>query len=63
MGARKLAQTQIIAVRGDRDKLAPQANFENNLRALAEAGLDVQQIEFSGGHHLDDALLVRLAQA
>ena len=63
MGAKKLAHTQIVAVRGKRDELTSPAGFERNLRILTEAGLGVQQIEFSGGHRLDDALLVRLAQA
>lgn len=61
MGARKLAQTRIDVVRGNRDALTSQAGWDKNLRTLAEAGLGYQQHEFSGGHHLDDALLVRLA--
>ena len=61
MGARKLAHTRIDVVRGNRDEVTSQAGLEKNLRTLAEAGLGYQQHDFSGGHHLDDALLARLA--
>ena len=63
MGAKKLAHTRIVAVRGDQDKLTSQDGFAGSLRILSEAGIEYQQLEFSGGHHLDDATLVQLANA
>ncbi len=63
MGAKKLAHTRIVAVRGDHDKLTSEEGFASNLRILSEAGIGFQQLEFGGGHHMDDTTLVQLAQA
>jgi predicted esterase len=61
IGARKLAQTAIVAVRGSRDELTSQSTFERNLRVLDDVGLSYQLYHFEGGHHLDEGTLRRLA--
>jgi predicted esterase len=60
-GARKLAHARIDVVRGDRDESVPQAALERNLRAFDEVKLSYHLHSFSGGHHLDDEMLRRLA--
>ena len=62
MGARKLADTRIDAVRGDNDELTPQWALERNLGVLSGVGLRYQLHNFSGGHHLDGDLLQKLAE-
>ena len=59
--ARKLAKTRIDVVHGSRDELTARDGLSRNLRALDEVGLKYHKHEFEGGHRLDDATLVRLA--
>lgn len=61
IGVRKLADTRIDAVRGDRDELTSKAVAERNLGVLNGVGLRYRLHEFSGGHHLDTDLLQTLA--
>jgi predicted esterase len=61
MGARKLADTRIDAVRGDRDELTLQGALERNLGILSGVGLRYHLHEFGGGHHLDNDVLLQLA--
>ena len=61
MGARKLANTRIDAVRGDRDELTSQTTLERNLATLSGVGLRYHLHEFGGGHHMNDDLLQQLA--
>jgi predicted esterase len=61
MGARKLANTRIDAVRGNRDELTSQATLARNLATLSGVGLRYELHEFSGGHHINDELLQQLA--
>jgi predicted esterase len=61
MGARKLAATRIDVIRGDRDELTSQEGLQRNLRTLQDVGLEYHMHGFSGRHHLDSELLIRLA--
>lgn len=61
MGARKLAQTGLVAVRGTRDESTSESSFERNLRTLQDVGLSYQLHHFEGGHRLDETTLRRLA--
>jgi predicted esterase len=58
---RKLAATRIDVVRGDQDQSITQPLLERNLRAFDEVQLSYHLHSFSGGHHLDDEMLRRLA--
>ena len=60
-GARKLARTRIDVVRGDRDESLTEADLRRNLRTLDDVKLAYHLHSFSGGHHLDDEMLRRLA--
>lgn len=60
-GARKLARTRIDVVRGDRDESITESVLRRNLRALDDVKLKYHLHSFSGGHHLDDEMLRRLA--
>ena len=59
--SRKLAAVKIMAVRGDRDELTPQATFENNLATLSGVGLAYELHTFAGRHHMDGGVLEKLA--
>jgi hypothetical protein len=61
MGARKLSQTRIDGVRGNRDEMTSQATFERNLAVLSGVGLRYRLHDFDGGHQMDGELLQRLA--
>lgn len=61
MGARKLVNTRIVAVRGTRDEMTPQASLDRNLAVLADAGLGYKLHQFDGSHEMDEALLRQLA--
>ena len=61
MGARKLANTRIDIVCGDRDELTSPKVIQRNIATLTEVGLRYQLHSFSGRHHLDDEMLRRLA--
>ena len=59
--ARKLAKTRIDVVRGSRDDLTSEEGLSRNLRTLSEVALEYHVHQFNGGHHMDEATLVRLA--
>lgn len=62
MGAGKLGNTRIYAVRGRADRMTSEAGWQRNLATLSAVGLEYQMHSFDGGHHLDEAVLCELAQ-
>lgn len=60
-GARKLATSRIDVVRGDRDESITEAVLRRNLQPLDDVQLTYHLHSFSGGHHLEDEMLRRLA--
>jgi len=56
-----LKAQHLTLVRGSRDKLFPKEQHEEQRRRLSRHGVPFTEMDFDGGHRLDDDTLVKLA--
>ena len=59
--ANRLEGASVVFAVGTRDELAPWASADVEVGRFTAAGIDARLVTFDGGHRLDDATLVTLA--